>query len=203
MIEPAATGFFLGLSLIVAIGAQNAFVLRQGLMRAHVGAVALFCALSDAVLIAAGVAGLGTVVAAHRPLMIVVAVAGAGFLIWYGFQAFRRAAAPTALDAGGGTVMGLRAALLAAAAFTWGNPHVYLDTVVLVGSLAAPFSNAGRLAYGIGAATASFAWFFTLAYGARLLAPFFKRPATWRVLDIGIGLIMWAIAGKLIVTFLL
>lgn len=187
------SGFFLGLSLIIAIGAQNAFILRQGLLRQHVFVLCLICALSDAVLIAAGVAGLGTLVSSSPTLITVVTIGGAAFLFSYAFIAFRRALRPQALHAAQGGAGDLKAAVAACLAFTFLNPHVYLDTVVLVGSLSAQFAGSDRLAYGVGAMVASFVWFFSLGYGARLLQPVFARPSAWRVLDILIGLVMAAI----------
>ena len=194
----AIAGFLLGLSLIVAIGAQNAFVLRQGLRREHVFAVCLTCAGSDAILIAAGVSGMGWIAREFPWLTPVMTWAGAAFLVVYGALSFRRALRPGTLKAagqGGGT---LRAALLTCLALTWLNPHVYLDTVVLLGSVAARYPGDG-LAFGAGAATASFVFFFSLGYGARALAPLFARPAAWRVLDLVVGSVMWAIAAKLLV----
>ena len=190
-------GFLLGGSLIIAIGAQNAFVLRQGLKREFVFVVCLICSLSDALLIAAGVAGLGTLVQRSETAIQVVTIGGALFLFVYGALAFLRAARPEALDPGGGKAGTLGAAVAAALAFTFLNPHVYLDTVLLLGSLSGRYSGAARLAYGAGAALASFAWFFGLGYAARPLAPLFARPGAWRVLDIGVGIVMWSIAGRL------
>ena len=194
----ATQGFLLGLTLIVAIGAQNAFVLRQGLLRKHVLPIVLVCALADAVLIAAGVAGLGTLVAANPTVLTIVTAGGALFLFLYGLFAFHRAwrGGSMRVEREGGT--SLRAALGTVLALTVLNPHVYLDTVVLLGSLSGRYEGADRIAYGAGAMVASLAWFFALGYGARLLAPLFARPAAWRVLDIGIGLVMWGIALKLV-----
>jgi L-lysine exporter family protein LysE/ArgO len=193
----AASGFFLGLSLIVAIGAQNAFVLRQGLRREHVLAVCLTCALSDAILIAGGIAGMGWLAREVPWLAPAMTWAGAAFLFVCGALSLRRALVPGALAAAGQGGGSLRAALLACLALTWLNPHVWLDTVVLLGSVAARFPG-DAAAFGIGAATASFAFFFALGYGARALAPVFARPAAWRVLDVGVGLVMWTIAAKLV-----
>lgn len=193
----AATGFVLGFGLILAIGAQNAFVLRQGLRREHVLAVVLTCAISDAVLIAAGVAGFGWLATAVPWLGPVMTWGGAAFLLVYGALSFRSAMRPGALVAaksGGGS---LRAAVLTCLALTWLNPHVYLDTVVLIGSISAEYPGQ-RLAFGAGAVAASFVFFFSLGFGARLLAPFFARPAAWRVLDVVVGLVMWGIAAKLV-----
>ena len=200
---PAAfAGFLLGASLIIAIGAQNAFVLRQGLLRRHVFPICLLCSAADALLIAAGVAGLGAIVSSNPTLLTVVTVGGALFLFAYGFIAFRRAWQGSSMNVdekGGGT---LAAALTTVLALTFLNPHVYLDTVVLLGSLSARYEGEARLAYALGAMTASFAWFFALGYGARLLVPLFARPAAWRVLDFLIGLVMALLAARLAVAFL-
>jgi L-lysine exporter family protein LysE/ArgO len=195
---PFATGFAIGGGLIIAIGAQNAFILRQGLLKQHVFPLVLFCAISDALLIIAGVAGLGALVQQSPLALQVVAIGGALFLIWYGIKAFRRSQTAQSLDLAKAEAPSLRAALGMCAAFTWANPHVYLDTVVLVGSLSAPFSGSAKIAYAVGASTASFAWFFSLGYGARLLVPLFAKPATWRYLDLGIAAVMWLIAAKLL-----
>jgi L-lysine exporter family protein LysE/ArgO len=190
-------GFSLGLSLILAIGAQNAFVLRQGLAGRHVLAVCLACALSDAVLIAAGVAGFGWLVEAAPWTVPLFRWGGVAFLTAYGALAFRAAwRGGGALRAAEGAGTGLRATLVTCLALTWLNPHVYLDTVVLLGSVAAS-QEGPRALFGAGAVTASFAFFFTLGYGAGLLRPLFARPAAWRALDAGVGLVMWAIAGRL------
>ena len=194
----ATNGFLLGLTLIVAIGAQNAFVLRQGLVRRHVLPVVLVCAISDAALIAAGVGGLGALVQRNATLLMVVTAGGAVFLFAYGLFAFHRAwrgGSMVVEGEGGGT---LRSAVATVLALTFLNPHVYLDTVLLLGSLSARYAGEARMAYAAGAITASFVWFFSLGYGARLLAPLFARPAAWRVLDVGIGLVMWLIALKLV-----
>lgn len=195
----AVNGFLLGGGLIVAIGAQNAFLLRQGLLRRHVLALALFCALSDALLIAAGVAGLGTLIAGWPAGLAAATWGGAGFLAVYGGLALRRALRPAALhpaDAAGPE--SLAAALLTCAGFTFLNPHVYLDTVVLVGSVSAQYAAAARPWFAAGAMTASLLWFFALGYGARLLVPLFARPLAWRVLDAIIAAIMFTLAAALL-----
>jgi L-lysine exporter family protein LysE/ArgO len=194
----AASGFLLGASLIIAIGAQNAFILRQGLLREHVFVLCLICSLADAVLIAAGVGGLGTMIAASPRLIMAVTAAGALFLACYAILAFRRAMHPEALRAEGSGEGSLRTAVAACLAFTFLNPHVYLDTVLLLGSLSGRFAGAARLAYGAGAAAASYVWFFGLGYGARLLQPLFARPSAWRALDIVVGLVMAGIALSLV-----
>jgi L-lysine exporter family protein LysE/ArgO len=199
MVSALIAGFILGGSLIIAIGAQNAFVLRQGLLKQHVLPVALFCAVSDATLILAGVAGFGEAIKAAPTLLKLVQWGGAAFLVWYGFTAFRRAMQANALEAAAGDGLSLKAALAQCAAFTWANPHVYLDTVILVGGLSTTFGS-DRWWYALGASTASFAWFFALAYGARLLIPVFRKPTAWKVLDIGIGCVMWLLAWKILTT---
>ncbi|MFC3615692.1 LysE/ArgO family amino acid transporter [Lutimaribacter marinistellae] len=192
-----AAGFFLGFSLILAIGAQNAFVLRQGLRREHVFVICLTCALSDAVLIAAGVAGFGSLAERLPWLETAMRIGGAGFLIWYGLRSLASAwRGGAVMDVGNGAGTGLRSALLTVLAFTWLNPHVYLDTVVLIGSISAQYE---RLPFAIGAMVSSFVFFFSLGYGAGLLAPLFARPAAWRVLDTLVGLTMLGIAVKLLV----
>jgi L-lysine exporter family protein LysE/ArgO len=194
----AASGLGLGLSLIVAIGAQNAFVLRQGLRVEHVLPVVAVCSLSDAVLISAGVGGLGSLVERVPDLLRVVSVAGAAFLLWYGVLAARRALRPAALVAAdGGARAGLAATVTTCLALTWLNPHVYLDTVVLLGSLASTYEGQ-RWAFGAGAVLGSLLWFTGLGFGARLLRPVFARPAAWRVLDAAIAVVMAAIAASLL-----
>jgi L-lysine exporter family protein LysE/ArgO len=199
MLSALVAGFVLGGSLIIAIGAQNAFVLRQGLLKQHVLAVALFCAVSDATLILLGVAGFGEAIRAAPILLKIVQWGGAAFLVWYGFSAFRRAMTSGALEAASGGGLPLKAAIAQCAAFTWLNPHVYLDTVILVGGLSTAFGD-NRWWYASGAAAASFAWFFALAYGARLLIPVFRKPTAWKVLDAGIGCVMWLLAFKILTT---
>jgi L-lysine exporter family protein LysE/ArgO len=201
-LSAAVSGFLLGGSLIIAIGAQNAFILRQGLIRSHVFVLCLICALSDALLIAAGVAGLGTLVSSSPALIAAVTLGGALFLGTYAYMAFRRALVPAALVADQSKGLGFKAAVLTCLAFTFLNPHVYLDTVVLLGSLSASYQGSARLAYGAGAALASFVWFFTLGYGARYLAPFFARPVAWKVLDVIIGVVMSLLAFGLLLRFL-
>jgi L-lysine exporter family protein LysE/ArgO len=197
LFTPFLSGFAIGGSLIIAIGAQNVFVLRQGIKREHVFPVALFCAVADAALIALGVAGLGLLIKRLPGLLTGISLFGIIFLGWYGLKAAWRAMAPSGMEIGDGGPLSLKAALAACAAFTLLNPHVYLDTVILVGSLAAPYSGQARWAYGIGAASASFVWFFSLAYGARILTPVFAKPIAWRVLDALIACVMFLIAAKL------
>ena len=190
-------GLGLGAGLIIAIGAQNAFVLRQGLKREGRLLVALLCTCFDAALISLGAAGFGGLIA-HLPwLTRAAAWTGAIFLLFYGATAFRRALRPVTLrDA---VPVASRAGLVATVlALSLLNPHVYLDTVVLIGGLSAQYTPYARGWFAGGAITASLLWFFGLAYGASLLVPLFRRPATWRILDLMIGCIMWAIAASLL-----
>jgi L-lysine exporter family protein LysE/ArgO len=177
------------MSLIVAIGAQNAFVLRQGLRREHVAVVVAICAVSDLVLISLGIGGVGSLIRRWPTALTVTAWAGAAFLLTYGVLAARRALRPSGMDAGGGTGGSLRTAALTCLAMTWLNPHVYLDTVLLVGSVANSYGGS-RWPFGVGAGTASVLWFTALGFGARLLRGPFSRPAAWRVLDAVIACIM-------------
>lgn len=188
-------GLLLSLALIVAIGAQNAFVLRQGLRREHVGAIVLFCSAADAVLIAAGVLGMAQALGDRPGLARLLALAGAAFLTVYGIQALRRSRHAERLVSLPGQVAPGRAAVFAqAAAFTFLNPHVYLDTVLLVGSIGAQQVGALRGWFVAGAGAASLFWFGLLGYGARWLAPLFARPRAWRLLDLLIGGVMLVLA---------
>ena len=192
------SGFVLSFGLILAIGAQNAFVLRQGLRREHVFWVCLTCALSDAILIAAGVAGFGALAASVPQFEPIMRYGGAAFLIWYGVVNFRSAwIGGAALDLAERRATSLTASLTTLLAFTWLNPHVYLDTVVLIGSVSAQSDS--RIWFGAGAVCASFVFFFGLGYGSRFLAPLFARPRAWQLLDLGIGVTMWGIAAKLLI----
>lgn len=192
-------GLALSLGLIVAIGAQNAFVLRQGLRREHVGSVVLFCALADALLITAGVQGMAQALGAHPQVAQALALAGSAFLATYGWQAILRARQSNQLQAAGtGASLRRSAAIAQAAAFTLLNPHVYLDTVLLVGSIGAQQPDALRPWFIAGASLASVCWFGLLGYGARWLAPWFARPKAWQILDGLIGLTMWILAALLL-----
>ena len=195
----AVSGMGLGLSLIVAIGAQNAFVLRQGLRAEHVAAAVAVCLLSDVVLIAAGTAGAGALVTRVPELLTVVCLAGAAFLLVYGAMAARRAVRPAALvTEEAGRRAGLLVTVTTGLALTWLNPHVYLDTVVLLGSLASTWDEQ-RWWFAAGAGLGSAVWFTGLGYGARLLRPVFARPAAWRVLDVVIAVVMVTLAVSLAV----
>lgn len=192
-----AQGFLLGLSLILAIGAQNAFVLRQGLRGEHVLLVCLACALSDAILIVAGVTGFGAMVERAPWIEPAFRLGGAAFLVAYGLRSLRSAVRGSgSLEAAERAATSWRRALATCLAFTWLNPHVYLDTVVLLGSVSTRYADR-RVAFAAGAVTASFVFFFSLGYGARLLQPLFARPSAWRVLDGLVGLVMLALGAML------
>ena len=197
MLTSALAGFAASVVLIVAIGAQNAFVLRQGLRREHVLPVVVICAVSDLALIAAGIAGLGAVVAARPAAVTVIRVVGAVFLLGYAALAAKRAWRPAALKPTDRAPATLRATLLTCLALTYLNPHVYLDTVLLLGSVAQQHPH--RWLFGIGAALASVVWFTALGLGARRLAPLLARPAAWRILDGLIAAVMAALAIMLLV----
>lgn len=195
----SAAGFVAGGSLIFAIGSQNAFVLRQGLQRRHVGRVVLICALGDIALILAGVGGVGMVVHQWPALLQVLRWAGAAFLATYGLMAARRAWQGTgALAPTDHAQSGARRAILACLAFTFLNPHVYLDTMVLLGSLSTRYAGNARWAFALGACCASVLWFASLGYGARLLLPVFRNPHAWRVLDALIAVFMLVLAVLLV-----
>jgi L-lysine exporter family protein LysE/ArgO len=187
-------GFRTGFGLILAIGAQNAFVLRQGIRREHVFAVVAICALSDAALIAAGVAGIGALTTYVPWLLPVLRWGGVAFLTWYGLRALRSAwTGGAGLEAGQGGPVPLGRVVATCLAFTWLNPHVYIDTVLLVGSISAQFP--GReWVFGAGAMTASVVFFSALGFGARLLAPLFRNPTAWRVLDGLVAALMFSVA---------
>ena len=194
MLDALVAGLLTGLSLIVAIGAQNAFVLRQGLLRQYVGPVVAVCAVSDLVLITAGVAGIGAIVQHAPAALTVVRWLGVAFLTAYGVRSLWRARHAGALAASTDSEPRLRDAVLQITALTWLNPHVYLDTVLLVGSIAAHHGPTGKWWFAAGAVLASIVWFTGLGYGARLAAPLLGRPRSWQVLDVLIGITMLAIA---------
>ena len=192
-------GLALSLGLIVAIGAQNAFVLRQGLRREHVASVVFFCAITDALLIAAGVLGMAQALGESPMVAQALALAGAVFLAVYGWKALRRALQQNGLLANEeGDGLTWAAAMAQAAAFTLLNPHVYLDTVLLVGSIGAQQRADLQVWFVAGASSASLLWFCALGFGARWLAPLFAKPRAWQVLDILIGLTMWALSAMLV-----
>lgn len=190
------SGFLLGLSLIIAIGSQNAFVLKQGLKREHVFLICLFCAVSDALLISAGVAGFGAVTARFPQVVDIAKWAGVIFLLGYGVQSFYASLRLTHALATDGQVVGsLKKALLLCIGFTWLNPHVYLDTLVLVGMVSTGADS--KLIFAMGAVSASFVFFFALGYGARLLTPLFAKPKAWNILDALVGVLMLYLAWHL------
>jgi L-lysine exporter family protein LysE/ArgO len=199
VILPVFSGLASGLSLIVAIGAQNAFVLRQGLQRSHVALVIAVCAVSDLVLILLGVAGIGAIIERAPAVLDVVRWAGAAFLVAYGALAAWRAIRGQAVgQLGAGQTVSWVAVLGTGLAFTWLNPHVYLDTVLLLGSLASTHGPDGRWWFAAGAGLASVAWFTALGVGARFLAPVFRRRSAWRILDAGIAAVMFTMAVLLV-----
>lgn len=190
------SGLFLGFSLILAIGSQNAFVLKQGLKHQHVFAICLFCAVSDAMLISAGVGGFGAVTAKYPNIVTFAKIAGALFLLVYGLQSlYSSLTKKHAMSTDTTQVDSLKKSLLLCFGFTWLNPHVYLDTLVLVGMVSTGASN--KLIFALGAITASFAFFFALGYGAKRLTPLFTNPKAWNILDAFVGILMIALAGKL------
>jgi L-lysine exporter family protein LysE/ArgO len=197
---PLLAGFATALSLIVAIGAQNVFVLRQGLRREHVLPVVLTCALSDALLISSGILGLGALLTRSQLALDIAKFGGAAFLYTYAFLAAKRAFNPGSITAADHAPAALRSVVLACLGFTYLNPHVYLDTVVLLGSLANQRGTDGRWLYGLGAVTASFSWFFSLGFFSRKLATLFARPRAWQFLDSSIALLMTTLATWMLLT---
>lgn len=190
------SGFLLGLSLIIAIGSQNAFVLKQGLKREHVFLICLFCAVSDALLISAGVAGFGAVTARFPQVVDIAKWAGIVFLLAYGAQSLYSSVRVThALSTDSQAVGSLKKAILLCIGFTWLNPHVYLDTLVLVGMVSTGADS--KLVFALGAVSASFVFFFALGYGARLLTPLFAKPKAWNILDALVGILMLYLAWHL------
>jgi len=200
MFAPAFAGLLTGFSLIVAIGAQNAYVLRQGVLRSHVGPIVAVCALSDLVLIAAGVGGIGTLVGQAGWALDAVRWFGIAFLLWYASTAVRRALHPEALTAAASARESRSTAVGRAVALTWLNPHVYLDTLLLLGSIAAAHAGAeggGRWWFAVGAGLASIAWFTGLGFGARILARLLARPRAWQALELLVAATMIFVAVKL------
>ena len=200
MLHTYLQGFAIGLSLIVAIGAQNAFVLKQGLKKQAVFWVCFVCALSDSILVVLGITGFATVIQLYPELVGFAKWAGAVFLLWYGLQhAIQAFKSNQSLHAGSQNDMQLSKIIMVCLALTWLNPHVYLDTVVLIGSISTQFEQT-KLYFALGVITASWFFFFSLGYGARVLIPVFANPQAWKVLDVVIALIMWSIAISLIMT---
>jgi L-lysine exporter family protein LysE/ArgO len=193
------TGLLLGGSLIIAIGSQNAYVLKQGLLKSHVLLICSICALSDALLITMGTSGIGSIVEKYPDLLKAITWFGAAYLVAFGLMSFKAAFnGETLQTATKAANQSTKKVITTVLALTFLNPHVYLDTVLLIGSIASPYSDNDRLYFTIGAVTASFLWFFSLGYGARYLSPLFEKPTAWKVLNIFIGFIMLLIAFKLI-----
>src|ERR1700722_17080506 len=198
-IAPFVEGCGTGAGLIIAIGAQNAFVLKQGILKNYVFITVLICAIIDATLICVGVGGFGTILTSSKLLLTIARWGGAAFLIYYGFRSFRAVFKSESLQFESNPERpDLKMSLVTVLALSLLNPHVYLDTVVLLGSIGAQFPASERLFFALGAILASFVWFFALGYGARYLKPLFQRPLSWKILDFLIGCIMWAIALSLL-----
>ncbi|MDL2343466.1 LysE/ArgO family amino acid transporter [Deinococcus sp. MIMF12] len=197
-VPPFLRGLSLGLSLIVAIGPQNAFVLRQGLTRRHAALAALACSLADTGLITLGVLGVGAFLSRNPALTTAGTLAGAAFLLWYGWRSLQTARHPGTLQAEGPAAQTTGGVIATAAAFSFLNPHALLDTVVLLGGASAGLGERARLAFLGGAVLASWLWFFSLALLAGRLAPLMRSPRAWQVLDVLIGVMMWGIAAGLL-----
>jgi len=193
-------GFAMGAGLIIAIGAQNAFVLKQGIKGEHRPVIAWICALSDAFLIISGIAGMGYIFSTHPVITKAVSLAGSVYLAWFSFRCFRSAVKGESMDINGGVSdpLSLKKTVITTLALTYLNPHVYLDTVVMLGGFGAARSPEIRPFFALGAVSASFTWFFTLAYSGKILSPLFKRQVSWRILDTVIGFVMIYITVKLV-----
>jgi L-lysine exporter family protein LysE/ArgO len=198
MLNAIISGFALGGGLIVAIGAQNAFVIRQGVLNQHIFWVCLFCAVSDAILIWGGIYGLGAILKFIPGFIPIMTYGGAAFLTWYGIKAVLRVLNPQAMAEDAKSAANLKLALMTCAAFTWLNPHVYIDTVVLIGSIANARAIGEQAPFALGASMASFLWFFTIGYGAKALRGTLSKPTVWRGIDASIALIMFWLAIKLV-----
>ncbi|MDC7224079.1 MAG: LysE/ArgO family amino acid transporter [Spirochaetales bacterium] len=196
--EAYFTGLALGASLIIAIGAQNAFVLTQGVRRRYHRIIPLICSLCDALLIAAGVMGVGRFLSSRPLLSAVGSGGGALFLLWYGVRSFRSFLSTESLEERGDGPESLKEAVLFTLAVTWLNPHVYIDTILLLGGISSGIAGRAKTLFAVGAATASCSWFFSLSLGGRLLSPLFKNPRAWKILDLLVSLIMFAVALSLI-----
>jgi len=198
--SPLVQGFSLSAGLIIAIGSQNAFVLRQGLKKEYVFTICTICFLCDALLIFLGVGGVGKLIASSQTLMLIARWVGALFLIFYGVRSFCSAFKNEALsvDKSKSIIPGVTGVIAAAFALTLLNPHVYLDTLILIGSIAGQYPETERLGFAIGAALASMIWFYGIGYGARILTPFFQKQVSWKILDVLIGTVMCLIAGNLL-----
>jgi L-lysine exporter family protein LysE/ArgO len=196
---PFWSGLGTGLGLIIAIGSQNAYVLKQGLLRNHTFAIALTCSLIDAILILLGIGGFGLIITKNTMLLNIARFGGAGFLIFYGIKSFASIFKNEYMIVDNSkSKPRLKTTILTVIALTLLNPHVYLDTCVLIGTIGVQFPEAERDYFTLGAVLASFVWFFSLSYGAKLLLPFFKSSVSWKILDFLIAIVMWVIAGLLI-----
>lgn len=193
-------GLFMGAGLIIAIGAQNAYVLMQAVRRNHHFLLAGICALIDMTLIGVGVSGVGTFIASSQTLRLIASLGGAAFLLWFGFGAARSARQSIHMNIEGsaGPKDNLKKILLALLAVSLLNPHVYLDTVVMLGAISGSYPGNGRYIFGLGAITASFIWFFSLAFFGSWLAPVFSRPKAWQVLNALVAIMVWMIAASLL-----
>lgn len=199
IISSITEGFIMGAGLIIAIGAQNAYVLRQGILGQHRALLAGICSLSDALLITLGIAGMGFLFTSHPMVTKAASIAGAAYLLWFSFRSFRSAVKGETMDITGVTApVNAGKSVLTILALTYLNPHVYLDTVVMLGGFGAARPASMRPFFALGAVTASFVWFFCLAYSGKVLAPLFKREISWRILDTSIGFIMLYITFKLV-----
>jgi L-lysine exporter family protein LysE/ArgO len=196
------SGFLISISLILALGPQNVFVLRQGLLRSHVFAACLICSISDALLIAAGVLGVGLFISEIEELAIWMSVGAALFLIAYGILRIKSAFNPKGMEVGEGESKDLWPTILAGLAFTYLNPHVYVDTLLLIGGASSSYAGDEKLMFGIGAATASFVFFFSLGYGAKRLSPILNNPESWKIIDLFIAGVMFTVAGILLFPYL-
>jgi len=196
------SGFLISISLILALGPQNVFVMRQGLLRSHVFAACLICSISDALLIAAGVLGVGLFISEIEELAIWMSVGAALFLICYGCLRSRSALDPKGMEVGEGESQDLWPTILAGLAFTYLNPHVYVDTLLLIGGASSSYVGDEKLMFGIGAATASFVFFFSLGYGAQRLSPILNNPESWKIIDLFVAGVMFTVAGILMFPYL-
>ncbi len=191
-------GFLISITLIFALGPQNVFVLRQGLMKKHVFISCLVCALSDALLIGAGVLGVGSFISEIEEIQIWIAIMASLFLIAYGIMRIKSALYPVGMEIDEDGLSDVKSTILAGLAFTYLNPHVYFDTLLLIGGASSRYSGNEQIIFGIGAATASFIFFFSLGYGARLMSPVLNNPKSWRIIDMSIAGIMFTVAGFII-----
>ena len=196
------SGFLISISLILALGPQNVFVLRQGLLRTHVFAACLVCSISDALLIAAGVLGVGLFISEIEELATWMSVGAALFLIAYGILRIKSAFNPKGMEVDEGESKDLWPTILAGLAFTYLNPHVYVDTLLLIGGASSSYVGDEKLMFGIGAATASFVFFFSLGYGAKRLSPILNNPESWKIIDLFIAGVMFTVAGILLFPYL-